>query len=30
MPILSRVDSPQDLKGLSHEQLAELAQDCRD
>ena len=30
MPILSRVEGPQDLKGLSHEQLAELAQDCRD
>src|SRR4030095_9674068 len=30
MPILSRVNGQQDLKGLSHEQLAELAQDCRD
>src|SRR5499433_10162 len=30
MAILSRVNSPQDLKGLSHEQLAELAQECRD
>jgi 1-deoxy-D-xylulose-5-phosphate synthase len=30
MPILSRVDGPQDLKALTHEQLAELAQECRD
>ena len=30
MPILSRIEGPQDLKGLTHEQLAELAQDCRD
>src|SRR5438876_11738133 len=30
MPMLSRVNGPQDLKGLSHEQLAELAQECRD
>ena len=30
MPILSRIEGPRDLKGLSYEQLAELAQDCRD
>ncbi len=30
MPILSRIEGPQDLRGLSHEQLAELAQECRD
>jgi len=30
MSILSRIERPQDLKGLSHEQLAELSQDCRD
>ena len=30
MPILSRIEGPQDLKRLSHEQLAEVAQDCRD
>jgi 1-deoxy-D-xylulose-5-phosphate synthase len=30
MPILSRVNGPQDLKALTHEQLAELAQECRD
>ena len=30
MPILSRIDGPQDLKALTHEQLAELAQECRD
>ncbi|HEY3204820.1 MAG TPA: 1-deoxy-D-xylulose-5-phosphate synthase [Thermoanaerobaculia bacterium] len=30
MPILSRVECPHDLKGLSHEELAEVAQDCRD
>lgn len=30
MPILSRVECPRDLKGLSHEELAEVAQDCRD
>src|SRR6516162_5838605 len=30
MSILSRVNGPQDLKALTHEQLAELAQDCRD
>jgi len=30
MPVLSRIDGPRDLKGLSHEELAELAQDCRD
>ena len=30
MPILSRIEGPQDLKNLTHEQLAEVAQDCRD
>ncbi len=30
MPILSRIEGPGDLKGLSYEQLAELSQDCRD
>jgi len=30
MSILSRIERPQDLKGLSHEQLAQLAQECRD
>src|SRR5215831_13953545 len=30
MPILSRIEGPKDLKGLSYEQLAELSQDCRD
>ena len=30
MPILSRIEGPQDLKALTHEQLAEVAQDCRD
>jgi 1-deoxy-D-xylulose-5-phosphate synthase len=30
MPILNRIEGPQDLKGLSHEELAEVAQDCRD
>ena len=30
MPILSRIEGPQDLKTLTHEQLAEVAQDCRD
>ena len=30
MPILNRIEGPQDLKGLSIEELAELAQDCRD
>jgi 1-deoxy-D-xylulose-5-phosphate synthase len=30
MPILNRIESPQDLKRLSHEELAEVAQDCRD
>ncbi len=30
MPILSRIESPRDLKGLDHDQLAEVAQDCRD
>jgi 1-deoxy-D-xylulose-5-phosphate synthase len=29
MTVLSRVDGPKDLKGLSHEELVELAQDCR-
>jgi 1-deoxy-D-xylulose-5-phosphate synthase len=29
MSILSRVEGPQDLKGLSHEELAQLARDCR-
>jgi 1-deoxy-D-xylulose-5-phosphate synthase len=29
MSILSRVEGPQDLKRLSHDELAELAQDCR-
>ena len=30
MPILSRIEGPTDLKGLSYEELAELSQDCRD
>jgi 1-deoxy-D-xylulose-5-phosphate synthase len=30
MSILSRIERPKDLKGLSHEQLAQLAQECRD
>jgi 1-deoxy-D-xylulose-5-phosphate synthase len=30
MSILSRIERPQDLKGLSHEQLAQVAQECRD
>jgi 1-deoxy-D-xylulose-5-phosphate synthase len=30
MSILNRVEGPQDLKALTHEQLAELAQECRD
>ncbi len=30
MTVLSRVDGPEDLKGLSHEELLQLAQDCRD
>ena len=30
MPILSRIEGPKDLKGLSYEELAELSQDCRD
>ena len=30
MPILSRIEGPRDLKGLSHAELAELSQDCRD
>ena len=30
MPILSRIEGPQDLKRLSYEELAELSQDCRD
>jgi 1-deoxy-D-xylulose-5-phosphate synthase len=30
MAILSRIEGPQDLKSLTHEQLAEVAQDCRD
>jgi 1-deoxy-D-xylulose-5-phosphate synthase len=30
MSILSRIERPRDLKGLSHEQLAELSQECRD
>jgi 1-deoxy-D-xylulose-5-phosphate synthase len=30
MPILNRIESPQDLKRLSHEELAEVARDCRD
>ena len=29
MSMLSRIRGPQDLKSLSHEQLNELAQDCR-
>jgi 1-deoxy-D-xylulose-5-phosphate synthase len=30
MTVLSRVDGPEDLKGLSHDDLVQLAQDCRD
>ncbi len=30
MPILSRIQGPEDLKGLSYEELEELSQDCRD
>jgi len=30
MPIHSRIHEPKDLKSLSHEQLGELAQDCRE
>ena len=30
MPLLSRIEGPEDLKSLSYEQLAEVAQDCRD
>ena len=30
MPILSRVEGPWDLRGLSHAELTELSQDCRD
>lgn len=30
MPILRRVEGPQDLKSLSYEELAELSQDCRE
>jgi 1-deoxy-D-xylulose-5-phosphate synthase len=30
MSTLSRIEGPGDLKGLSHEQLAEVAGDCRD
>jgi len=30
MPLLSRIAGPEDLKSLSYEQLAEVAQDCRD
>ena len=30
MSILSRIERPQDLKGLSHDQLAEVARECRD
>ncbi|MGE5344706.1 MAG: 1-deoxy-D-xylulose-5-phosphate synthase [Acidithiobacillales bacterium] len=29
MSILSRIEGPQDLKGLSHGELAQLAQECR-
>ena len=29
MPMLSRIRGPEDLKSLSHEQLTELAKDCR-
>src|SRR5712692_12085155 len=30
MSILSRIEGPQDLKGLSYEELAELSQECRE
>ncbi len=30
MSILSRIERPEDLKALSHEQLAEVSQSCRD
>lgn len=30
MSILSRIERPEDLKSLSHEQLAEVSQSCRD
>ena len=30
MKILSRIESPKDLKKLNHRELAEVAQDCRD
>ncbi len=30
MSILSRIERPQDLKRLSHEELAQVAQECRD
>ena len=29
MPLLSRIEGPEDLKSLTHEQLAEVALDCR-
>src|SRR3954469_6676701 len=29
MPLLSRIEGPEDLKSLTYEQLAEVAQDCR-
>jgi 1-deoxy-D-xylulose-5-phosphate synthase len=30
MPLLTRIEGPEDLKSLSYEQLAEVAQDCRE
>jgi len=30
MPLLSRIEGPEDLKSLTYEQLSEVAQDCRD